>query len=181
MKRKTYFTTAGEKVELNKSLNISWETEKETCSLWTDRLSEDTADELVKKGVLTVSYGEDKTDSSIDLMSCIMKMLERHGVNNYIGVRIFENFENTCPHMVLNLILMEIAFELDKKYPDHISNSEKIFTISMTDGLIHEVPKKMIRSWGGFPAFRTKEDAKLACNIVSSDLRLLFKPTKNEK
>ena len=181
MKRKTYFTTAGKKVELNKPLNISWETEEGICLLRTNRLSEDTADELVKEGVLTVTYGEDKTELSIDLEFCIMKMLKKCGADNYIGIHMFENLESACPHMVLNLILMEIAFELDKKYPDHISGSEKIFTISMTDGLIHEVPKKMIRSWGGFPAFRTMEDAKLACSIVADDLRKLFKSKKNEK
>lgn len=176
MEKKTYFTTTGEKVELNKPLNISWETEEGTFSLRTNKLSEDTADELVKDGVLTVTI---EPEISGDLMYYMMQMLERHKANDYIGISIFRNLEITCPHMVLNLILREIALELDKKYPDHISNSEKIYTISMTDGLIHEVPKKMIRDWGGFPAFRTMEDAKLACNIMSSDLRSLFKNPKN--
>lgn len=181
MKRKIYFTTAGKKVELGKPLDILWETENGIHSLRTNRLSEDTAEELVKKGVLTVTYGEEETDPSIDLMSCIMKTLKRHRVDNYVGLPVFESLSSTCPHMVLNLVLMEIAFELDKKYPDHISDSERIFTISMTDGLIHEVPKKMIRSWGGFPAFRTMEDAKLAYSIVADDLRKLFKSKKSEK
>lgn len=179
MKKKTYFTTSGKTVELDKPLNISWKSEDGAYSVKTDNLSEDMADWLVNQGVLTVSC--DKNETEALLKHYIMKMLKRCRADHYIGVTMFQNFMVVCPHMVLNLILMEIALELDKKYPDHISNSEKIFTVSMTDGLIHEVPKKMIRSWGGLPAFRTKEDAKLACNIVADNLRLLFKSGKNGK
>ena len=40
---------------------------------------------------------------------------------------------------VVQLLLKEIAIELDKKYDNHINNSEKIYAISPQDGRIHEV------------------------------------------
>ena len=54
--------------------------------------------------------------------------------------------------VVVQLLLKEIAIELDKKYDNHIKNSEKIYTISNQDGRIHEVDKSHIKNYRAFPA-----------------------------
>lgn len=75
---------------------------------------------------------------------------------------------------VVQLLLKEIAIELDKKYNNHINNSEKIYAISPQDGRIHEIYKSYIKNYKAFPAFRNIEDAKIACSLVKNHLKLIF-------
>ena len=75
---------------------------------------------------------------------------------------------------VVQLLLKEIAIELDKKYDNHIKNSEKIYAISPQDGRIHEVDKSHIKNYKAFPAFRNIEDAKIACSLVKNHLKSIF-------
>ena len=75
---------------------------------------------------------------------------------------------------VVQLLLKEIAIELDKKYDNHIKNSEKIYAISNQDGRIHEVDKSHIKNYKAFPAFRSIEDAKIACSLVKNHLKSIF-------
>ena len=78
----------------------------------------------------------------------------------------------------VNIVLREIACILDEKYPDHINKSDKIYIISTFDGRIHEVSKAYIKNYRNFAAFRTIEDAKIACNIVRDQLKDMFKSGK---
>lgn len=75
---------------------------------------------------------------------------------------------------VLQIVLREVAIELDKKYENHINDSEHIYVISPQDGRIHEVNKAQIKSYKAFPAFRTVEDAKIACSFIGKELKSLF-------
>ena len=75
---------------------------------------------------------------------------------------------------VVQLLLKEIAIELDKKYDNHINKSEKIYAISPQDGRIHEVDKSHIKNYKAFPAFRNIEDAKIACSLVKNHLKSIF-------
>ena len=73
------------------------------------------------------------------------------------------------------MVLREIAIELDKKYEDHIENSPEIYVISMLDGKIAKANKAHIKNYRNFAAFRTIEDAKIACRIVKPILKEMFK------
>lgn len=74
-----------------------------------------------------------------------------------------------------NIILKEIAIIIDKKYPDHIRNSEEIFSISSLNGKIVRVKNiNKIKTFKNFAAFRNIEDARTACRILSSILKGLF-------
>ena len=75
---------------------------------------------------------------------------------------------------VVQLLLKEIAIELDKKYDNYINKSEKIYAISPQDGRIHEVDKSHIKNYKAFPAFRNIEDAKIACSLVKNHLKSIF-------
>lgn len=73
-----------------------------------------------------------------------------------------------------NIVVREIAIQLDKRYIDHIENSDKIFIISTFDGRIHEICKKYIKNYRNFAAFRTIEDAKFACRLLRNQLKYMF-------
>ena len=88
---------------------------------------------------------------------------------------ILDILEKANHWAVVQLLLKEIAIELDKKYDNHINNSEKIYAISPQDGRIHEIDKSHIKNYRAFPAFRTIEDAKIACRIVKPILKEMFK------
>ena len=78
------------------------------------------------------------------------------------------------PCAATQIVLREIAIELDKKYDDHINKSEKIYAISPQDGRIHEVNKKTVKNYKAFPAFRSIEDAKIACSLIREHLKSIF-------
>lgn len=84
------------------------------------------------------------------------------------------------PIAAFNIVAREVAIELDKKYKDHIENSEKIFVISSLDGRIHEVCKAHIKNYRNFAAFRTLDDAKFACKLLSRQLKGMFSNAKSE-
>lgn len=78
------------------------------------------------------------------------------------------------PWAATQMVLREIAIELDKKYDDHINKSEKIYAISPQDGWIHEINKKTVKNYRAFPAFRSIEDAKIACSLIRKHLKSIF-------
>lgn len=78
------------------------------------------------------------------------------------------------PWAALQIVLKEIAIELDKKYKDHINKSEEIYAVSPQDGRIHKINKKTIKNYRAFPAFRNVEDAKIACSLVREHLKSIF-------
>lgn len=73
------------------------------------------------------------------------------------------------------VILREVAVELDKKYEDHIEKSEEIYCVSLTNGHIFKADKQFIKNFRNFSAFRTLDDAKLACKITRGLLKDMFK------
>lgn len=92
--------------------------------------------------------------------------------------RYLDNLINIMPMAAFNIVLREIAMILDKKYPDHIEKSDKIYVVSTLDGRIHEVNKSHIKNYRNFAAFRSIEDAKIACNILRVPLKEMFKSGK---
>ena len=85
------------------------------------------------------------------------------------------NADSILPAAAFSMVLREIAVELDKKYEDHIENSPEIYVISMLDGRITKANKAYIKNYRNFAAFRTIEDAKIACRIVKPILKEMFK------
>ena len=86
-----------------------------------------------------------------------------------------QNLWNINPSAAFSILLREVAIELDKKYEDHINNCEELFIISSMDGRIHKVPRAYIKNFRNFAAFRTEEDAKIACRILRDVLKEMFK------
>lgn len=148
-------------------------------------VNEKTLPELIKAGVLTqvdCAHGADcpcrhctKGEVPMDMNFYIEKIAARLGwkpekVYNYLN-----SVDSILPAAAFSMVLREIAIELDKKYEDHIENSPEIYVISMLDGRITKANKAHIKNYRNFSAFRTIEDAKIACRIVKPILKEMFK------
>ena len=148
-------------------------------------VNEKTLPELIKAGVLTqvdCAHGADcpckhctKGEVPMDMNFYIEKIAARLGwkpekVYNYLN-----SVGSIFPAAAFSMVLREIAVELDKKYEDHIENSPEIYVISMLDGRITKANKAYIKNYRNFAAFRTIEDARIACRIVKPILKEMFK------
>lgn len=107
-------------------------------------------------------------------------LVDKTGLSSKGLALAFDVVEKVNPWAVVQVILKEIAIELDKQYDNHISNSKKIYAISPQDGKIHEINKKTIKSYKAFPAFRTVEDAKIACSLLKNHLKSIFEDVKKK-
>lgn len=84
------------------------------------------------------------------------------------------------PAAAFSILCREIALLLDRKYPDHISNCETVFFISNFDGRIHSTNKGYIKEYRNFAAFRTEEDARVACRLLRPYLKSMFSSEKTK-
>ena len=148
-------------------------------------VDEKTLPELLKAGVLTpvgCANGTDctykhctKSEVPMNIDFYIEKIAIRLGWKSEKVYNYLNNVDSILPAAAFSMILREIATELDKKYKDHIENSPEIYVISTLDGRITKANKAHIRNYRNFAAFRTIEDAKIACKIVKPILKEMFK------
>ena len=137
--------------------------------------------ELIKAGIVTIAKSEKsvtKAEIPMEMEYYIQKIAEKLGwkvdkVYNYLN-----SVDTILPAAAFSMVLREIAIELDKKYKDHIEKSPEIYVISMLDGKITKVNKAHIKNYRNFAAFRTLEDAKIACRITKDILKEMFKSGK---
>lgn len=130
---------------------------------------------LKAEGLLVTTPPKTKKSDAPSMSDVIQRIANRIGwkpqkVEDYLNA-----IYTMMPMAAFNLVLREIAIMIDQKYPDHINKSEKIFCISPLDGRIHEVCKAHIKNYRNFAAFRSIEDAKLACNLLRGHLKEMFK------
>ena len=148
-------------------------------------VNEETLPELLKEGILTpvgCANGTDctckhctKSEVPMNIDFYIEKIAARLGWKSEKVYNYLNNVDSILPAAAFSMILKEIATELDKKYKDHIENSPEIYVISTLDGRITKANKAHIRNYRNFAAFRTIEDAKIACKIVKPILKEMFK------
>ena len=153
-------------------------------------VNEKTLPELLKAGVLTPVGCAHSTNCTcrhcakgevpMDMNFYIERIAARLGwkpekVYNYLN-----SVDSILPSAAFSMVLREIATELDKKYEDHIENSPEIYVISLLDGRITKANKAHIRNYRNFAAFRTMEDAKIACKILKPVLKGMFKSKSEE-
>ena len=132
---------------------------------------------LLEAGIITTKPAKSvvETEVPMELEYYIQKIAEKLGwkiekVYNYLN-----NVDAILPAAAFSMVLREVAIELDKKYKDHIEKSPEIYVVSLLDGRITKANKAHIKNYRNFAAFRTVEDAKIACSIVRDILKELFK------
>lgn len=137
--------------------------------------------ELLEAGIVTTTKPTKsvvETEVPMELEYYIQKIAEKLGwkvkkVYNYLN-----SVDAILPAAAFSMVLREIAIELDKKYEDHIEKSPEIYVISILDGRITKANKAHIKNYRNFAAFRTIEDAKIACRITRDILKEMFKSGK---
>ena len=128
-------------------------------------------DKLIKDGKVNVV--EEKDINKI-WNNAIENLTKKTNWKEEKLLNILNTLHLANPWVATQMVLREIAIELDKKYDDHINKSEKIYVISPQDGRIHEINKKTVKNYKAFPAFRSIEDAKIACSLIREHLKSIF-------
>lgn len=145
-------------------------------------VTKDILPKLLQAGIVTTTKPAKstvvKSEVPMELEYYIQKIAEKLGwkvekVYNYLN-----NIDTILPAAAFSMVLREIAIELDKKYEDHIEKSPEIYVISMFDGRITKANKAHIKNYKNFAAFRSVDDAKIACKITKDILKDMFKSGK---
>lgn len=143
-------------------------------------VTEDTLPILEQAGVI-LKYDKNKKNTNevpMELHYYIEKIAKRlnwkvEKVYNYLN-----NVDTILPAAAFSMVLREIAIELDKKYADHIQDSPEIYVISLFDGRITKANKAHIKNYKNFAAFRSVDDARIACKITKDILKEMFSGSK---
>lgn len=133
---------------------------------------------LKDTGILTTTPPKVKESSDLSILNIIQRISDNMGWKTQKTEQYLNTLADIMPMAVFNILLREAAIILDQKYPNHINDSKRIYCVSPLDGRIHEVCKAHIKNYRNFAAFRTVEDAKLACNLLRDPLKRMFKSDK---
>lgn len=133
-----------------------------------------TLPKLLKTGILTMTKCQAEGKVPTDVTYYVEKLAERIGWKPEKAGNFLNNVHKIYPNAAFSIVLREIAIELDKAYDDHIQDSPEIFVISNLDGRITKANKAVIKNYRNFAAFRSVEDAKIACKILREVLRELY-------
>ena len=140
-------------------------------------INKTTLPELIKRGII-VAEGSDR-DIDITIEGAVQHLANRIGWNKKNLERYFNNLYKISHAAVFEIILKEVAILFDEKYPNHISNSKEIWVINKVNGEIQKLKDmSKIKSFQHFAAFRSLEDAKIACRITRDILKEMFKSGK---
>ena len=141
-------------------------------------VTKDILPKLLEAGIVTTTKPAKsvvETEVPMELEYYIQKIAERLGWKIEKVYSYLNSVDAILPVAAFSMILREVAIELDKKYKDHIEKSPEIYVISMYDGRITKVNKAHIKNYRNFAAFRSVNDAKIACSIVRDILKGMFK------
>lgn len=118
---------------------------------------------------------EDHLRESLGEDYYIFNLADKKGWEPKKMAKYIEILTKFNPASAASILLKEIAIDFDDDYEGHIEDSEEIWTISMLNGKVEQVDKSKVKNYRNFPAFRSKEDAKIAHEILSKRLRKMFR------
>lgn len=143
-----------------------------------DCINECAITKLLSEGFIKEVKYEKPVSPSVDditFETIIMSIAKRlkWKVDNVL--KYLDNLAYINEGAVLAILLREVAVILDRQYPDHIENSEKIYTIDMAKGEIVEVKDiHKIKNFRNFAAFRTIQDAVTAKKVLKDFMLAAF-------
>lgn len=140
-------------------------------------INKTTLPDLIKHGII-VTEGSD-SDIDITIEGAIQHLANRIGWNKENLEKYLSNLYKISLAAAFEIVLKEVAILLDEKYPDHINNSNEIWVINKVSGGVQKLKDlSKIKSFQHFAAFRSIEDAKIACRITRDILKEMFKSGK---
>ena len=145
-------------------------------------VTKDILPELLKAGIVTTTKPAKstivKSEVPMELEYYVQKIADKFGWKVEKVYSYLNSVDSILPAAAFSMVLREIAIELDKKYEDHIEKSPGIYVISVFDGRITKANKAHIKNYRNFAAFRSVNDAKIACRITRDILKEMFKSGK---
>lgn len=141
-------------------------------------INKTTLPDLIKHGII-VAEGSD-SDIDITIGGAIQHLANRIGWNKENLEKYLSNLYKISPAAAFEIVLKEVAILLDKKYPNHISNSKEIWVINKVNGEAQKLKDlSKIKSFQHFAAFRSLEDALVARRVMAPVLKNLYGKQKN--
>lgn len=180
---KKYYNSHGNEIKVGDTVTISSQGPFSMATLTVDVADENILKILVQHGVLEekdVKASEKsllkKEDIPMELEFYVNLLEKQTGLSNEEFSEAFGAMERVNPSIVFDMLLWTVARYLDEQYPDHIKDSERIFALDI-NGRVVEVDEE-IKTFKTFPAFRSPEDAGIACRILRPLKKQLFKNGK---
>lgn len=175
---KKYYDSHGKEIKVGDTVTISGQGPSGAATLTIDLTDESLFKILVKHGVLKEEESSllRKEDIPMELEFYVDLLEKQTGLSNKGLSEAFGVMERVNPSIVFDMLLWTVARYLDEQYPDHINKSERIFGIDI-NGRVGEVDGE-IKTFKTFPAFRSLEDAGIACRILRPLKKQLFKNGK---
>lgn len=136
------------------------------------KVTKDNIPILLQEGYIIEKPSDKEIPTDVDYY--ISKVANKLGWKEKKFRNYLEVLASINPIGAFNILLKAIAIELDKKYPNHISKSENIFIVSVFDGSIRQADKSHIKTYKHFSAFRTREDAKFALDVLKNQFNYCF-------
>lgn len=141
-------------------------------------VNKSTLADLIKSGIIVEECPDDTSDFTIE--NVVKHLANRIGWDIKNLEKYFNNLYKISPVALFEIILKEVAIILDKKYPDHISNSKEIWVINKVNGRIQKLKDlSKIKSFKHFAAFRSLEDAITAKKVMAPALEDLYGKQEN--
>lgn len=136
------------------------------------KVTKDNIPILLEEGYIIEKPSNKEIPTDVDYY--ISKVANKLGWKEKKFRNYLEVLASINPIGAFNILLKAIAIELDKKYPNHISKSENIFIVSVFDGSIRQADKSHIKTYKHFSAFRTREDAQFALDVLKNQFIYCF-------
>lgn len=180
---KYYYADSDVEVKVGGPIDLHIKSSAGNITIQINKVDEKTLENLVKIGAIRkVSRMSGrkllaKEDIPMDLEFYVSKLEKQLGQEPGFLAMLQKATWRIAPASVSDLLLMFIAKFLDEQYPDHIRESKELFGVDV-DGRIVRLNPKEIKTFRTFAAFRSLDDARIACRILKPLKKKIFKGGK---
>lgn len=180
---KYYYADSDVEVKVGGPIDLHIKSSAGNITIQINKVDEKTLENLVKIGAIRkVSRMSGrkllaKEDIPMNLEFYVSKLEKQLGQESGFLTMLQKATWRIAPASVSDLLLMFIAKYLDEQYPDHIRESKELFGVDV-DGRIVRLNPKGIKTFRTFAAFRSLDDARIACRILKPLSKKIFKGGK---
>lgn len=171
--RKFFVKSTNKEVKIGDTITLEFVTDTpfgEVTAFKSLKVTSKVMETLIKDDKVIVK--EVKSNHNIIVAAAISNLANKFKCSKSEVLEILYTIKEINPWAAVQLLLKEIALELDTQYLDHISNSESLYGLSPQDLNVHKIDKKTVVCINYAPWFRTEEDAELAKRIIIRFLTL---------
>lgn len=180
---KYYYADSDVEVKVGGPIDLHIKSSAGNITIQINKVDEKTLENLVKIGAIRkVSRMSGrkllaKENIPMNLEFYVSKLEKQLGQESGFLTMLQKATWRIAPASVSDLLLMFIAKYLDEQYPDHIRESKELFGVDV-DGRIVRLNPKEIKTFRTFAAFRSLDDARIACRILKPLKKKIFKGGK---